>query len=221
MKPVPHQLSAPPSGEAEAAPFSVELRGLVDHFAAKPVCLGGLLLATGRRGSHLALLAITLPFVTPIPLPGVSIPFGLAVALLGRGLVLGRAPWLPRWLLQRELPPRFLASLLGAASRVVRGLEYLLRPRLPFIARHPGFQKFAGLLTVLSGLMLMLPLPLPLSNSLPAWTVILFAAGALGRDGLFYLAGCAAFAVSVAFFTAVALFAGGFGEMLVRSPLAS
>ena len=48
------------------------------------------------------------------------------------------------------------------------------------------------------------PLPLPFSNSLPAWTVLFLAAGALGRDGLFFFAGCASFALSVAFFAFVA-----------------
>lgn len=185
--------------------FSTELRRLIERFGDRPVPLGELFEATQGRGYQLLLLLITLPFVTPVPLPGFSIPFGVVVALLGVRMALGQKPWLPQRLLSRELPPRFLGKFLGAAHRVVEVLEYFLRPRLPFVRNHAIFARIAGLLIALSGLFLILPLPLPFSNSLPAWTVILLSAGALGRDGLFYLAGCASFAISVAFFTLVAL----------------
>lgn len=214
MKPAPVSPSPPPTAPtteaaakaAAALPtFSVELRALIERFGDRPVSLRELFEATQGRGYQLLLLLITLPFVTPIPLPGFSIPFGVVVALLGTRLALGQKPWLPQRLLDRELPPRFLAKFLGAANRVVRGLESFLRPRLPFVRNHAIFARIAGLLIALSGLFLILPLPLPFSNSLPAWTVILLAAGALGRDGLFFIAGCVSFAISVAFFALVAI----------------
>lgn len=185
--------------------FSTELRDLVARFDDQPVRLGALLEATEGRGYHLLLLLIALPFVGPIPLPGFSIPFGLTVALLGARLAVNKKPWLPRRLLQRELPPHSLAKLLGAASRIMGAIEYFLKPRLGFVPNHAVFGRIAGLLIAISGLMLMLPFPLPFSNSLPAWTVLLLAAGALGRDGLFFFGGCAAFAISLVFFTLVAL----------------
>lgn len=185
--------------------FSAELRSLVDRFDGRPLPLGTLLEATQGRGFHLLLVLLALPFVTPIPLPGLSIPFGLVVAVLGARLALGRKPWLPQRLLRQELPPHFLAKLLGCTSRLVRLLEFFLVPRLPFVQNHELFGRIAGLLIAISGALLVLPLPLPFSNSLPAWTVILLAAGALGRDGLFFIAGCLAFAVSAAFFTLLAV----------------
>jgi hypothetical protein len=118
-----------------------------------------------------------------------------------------RNSWLPQGLLKRELPAESLGRMLGAASRLMRGIEFFLRPRLGFVPANPVFNRISGVLIALSGLMLMLPFPLPFSNSLPAWTVLLLAAGALGRDGLFFFAGCFAFSLSVAFFTFV--IAGG------------
>jgi hypothetical protein len=197
--PLPDGHPAPPPA------FSSELRQLLARFGDEPVSLGALLAATQQRGIHLLLLFIALPFVTPIPLPGLSIPFGAAVALLGARLSLGLAPRLPQVLLRRELPPRFLAGLLRAASRVMRVLECLLRPRLAFLQDHAAFGRLAGALVAVSGLFMILPLPLPFSNSLPAWTVLLLAAAALGRDGLFFIAGCVAFALSLAFFAFVAV----------------
>ena len=205
-------LSPPPPAGPPA--FSAELRDLVARFDDRPVRLGELLEATQGRGFHLLLVLIALPFVGPVPLPGFSIPFGLVVALLGTRLALDQGPWLPQALLRRELPPHSLGRLLGAASRIMQALEHVLRPRLGFVPDHVVFSRIAGFLIALSGLMLMLPFPLPFSNSLPAWTVLFLAAGALGRDGLFFFAGCASFMLSVAFFTAVALGGAGLFEKL-------
>lgn len=206
--PVPPDI--PPSGgTSRPTVFSEELRLLIARFEDQPVTLTMLLEATQGRGYHLMLLMIALPFVGPIPLPGFSIPFGLVVTLLGGRLALGQKPWLPERLLQRTLPAHFLSKWLGAAAKVMGWIEYFLRPRLGFVEYYVVFARMAGLLIALSGLMLMLPFPLPFSNSLPAWTVLLLASGALGRDGLFFFAGCTTFALSVGFFTMVAL--GGAG----------
>ncbi len=184
--------------------FSQELRGLAERFTEQPVQLGEILEATQGRGFNLLLVFIALPFLTPIPLPGFSIPFGLVVALIGGRLALGQKPWLPQKLLSRELPPRFLSKLIKAASRVVKWLEFFLRPRLDLLSSHVVFRRVAGLLIALSGLFLLIPLPLPFSNSLPATTVLLLAAGALERDGLAFLAGCGMFVISAAYFTLIA-----------------
>lgn len=199
---------APPPAVSPPAPrraFSAELQQMLAGFADRPVRLAEILEATQGRGYHLLLLLIALPFVGPIPLPGFSIPFGLVVSLLGLRLALDRGPWLPQRLLQREMSTRALRRVLGATGRVVQALEILVRPRLGFVPKHRVFSRIAGGLIAASGVLLMLPFPLPFSNSLPAWTVLLLSAGALGRDGLFFFGGCAMFLISVAFFAFVAL----------------
>ena len=108
-------------------------------------------------------------------------------------------------MLSRELPAGFLAKLLTAAARVVKFLERFLRPRLLFLHERTFYRRLSGVLIALSGLFLVLPLPIPFSNGLPAWTVLLLSMAALERDGVFYLAGCAMFVVTAAFFVLVAL----------------
>lgn len=180
--------------------FSQELRRLAEQFADRPARLSEILAATQGRGFNLLLLVIGLPFLTPIPLPGLSTPLGFVVLLIGARLALGHRPWLPEKILHRQLPARFITKLLGAASRMVRGLEVLLRPRLDFLHEQWIYRRIAGTLIMISGLLLLLPLPIPLSNSLPALTVVLLAAGAMERDGIFFLAGCAVFSATLAFF---------------------
>ena len=197
---VPALLATSPTAHTVPSRFSQDLRDLAQHFADRPARLSEILTATQGRGFNLLLLLIGLPFLTPIPLPGLSTPFGLMVLAIGARLALGQRPWLPEKLLQRELPARFIARVLATASRVVRWLEFLLRPRLDFLHEQRIYRRIAGTLIMLSGLFLLLPLPIPLTNSLPALTVVLLAAGAMERDGLFFLAGCAMFTVTLAYF---------------------
>ena len=185
--------------------FSQELRNLAEKFSGRPVRLSEILEATQGRGFDLLLVFIALPFLTPIPLPGFSVPFGLVAFFIGARLAAGRKPWLPQQLLTRELPPQLLGKVLKAASRVVRVLEVLLRPRWLLFHESLVFRRLAGLFIMLCGLMLVLPLPLPFSNSLPAFTVLLLAAGGLERDGLFFLAGSFLFVVSAAYFVFLAM----------------
>jgi hypothetical protein len=180
--------------------FSWELHDLARQFAGRPARLSEILAATQGRGFNLLLLLLGLPLLTPVPLPGVSTLFGLAVMLIGTQLALGRQPWLPEKILQRALPAQFIARLLGAASRIVRWLEVLLRPRLEFLHERWIYRRAAGTLIMLSGLLLLLPLPIPLTNCLPALTVVLLAAGAMERDGLFFLAGGASFGLTLVYF---------------------
>ncbi|MBM3846094.1 MAG: exopolysaccharide biosynthesis protein, partial [Verrucomicrobia bacterium] len=193
------------AGDADQPKFSRELQDLVQRFDNRPVCLADILQATQGRGYNLLLVLISLPFLSPIPLPGFSVPFGVAVAIIGARMALGQKPWLPERLLHRQLPARFLGKVLGAASRIVRFLEWFLRPRLNFLHEQWIYRRLAGALIALAGLCLLLPLPVPFSNALPAWTILLLAAAALERDGLCFLAGTIMFVVTAGFFTLIAL----------------
>ena len=197
---IPGILEPTPVAEAPGATFSQELRDLARQFTDRPASLSEILAATRGRGFNLLLLLIGLPFLTPIPLPGLSTPLGFVVLLIGAQLAIGRQPWLPEKILRRELPARFINRVLTAASRIVRWLEVFLRPRLDFLHEQWIYRRMGGTLILLSGLLLLLPLPIPLSNGLPALTVVLLAAGAMERDGLIFLSGCAVFALTVAFF---------------------
>ena len=197
-------MSAPEDPPRDPAPpppsFSDELRTLAENFKEHPICLAEILEATKGRGFDLLLIFISLPFTTPIPTPGLSIPFGLMIALIGARMSLGQKPWLPRKLLLHKLPAGFLAKLLAATSRVVGFLERFLRPRLDFLHAQFIYRSLAGIFIAVCGLCMMLPLPVPFSNGLPAVTVLILSASALARDGIFFIVGCVMFAITTAFF---------------------
>lgn len=183
--------------------LSVELERLVASFAEREVPLREVVEVLHGRGYTLLLLLLAIPFCIPLPLPGVSTPFGMVIAVLGLRMALGQKPWLPVWLLDRRLPPRFFPRLLSAARRLVKGLEWLMRPRWVEWMRWRWLKRGMGVMVMTSGLLLLLPLPVPLSNTLPAMTVVLLAAAGLEEDGLAAAAGVGCFVVTLVFYGAL------------------
>jgi hypothetical protein len=206
------EVSAPaevPAGVLlEPEKLSLLLKRLASEFAERPLGFEELVQITQGRAYDILLIFLSLPFLTPIPLPFLSTALGSVMTLIGVRLALGQRPWLPQRILQHRIEGRMLIHVLNAGSRVLQWLEVLLRPRLHFVHTTWVFQRITGVLIALSGALLLLPLPIPFSNILPAATVLLLAAGALERDGVFFFAGLALFAVNLVFFGALAF--GGF-----------
>ncbi len=180
--------------------LSVELARLRDQAAERAVTLREVIYILQGRAYLLLVLLLALPFLTPIPLPGLSTPFGLAILLIALRLSFGQRPWLPMKLQRKELPAGFLRKLFAVAERVLRFFEKFLRPRLTFITDTPLLAQLHAVLMLVAALVLLLPLPIPFTNSFPAWTILLLAAGLLERDGLFILAGYVVFAAGVLYF---------------------
>ena len=185
--------------------LSEELQLLAERFATRPARLGEVVEVVQGRGYTLVLILLCLPFLLPVPLPLLSTVFGSAIALIGFRLSLGQKPRLPESFLQRQLPAKFFPMLLKTSIRIVRLLESVLRPRMKFFHQNEFFRRLGGVLILLCGLKLLLPLPVPMSNFLPAAAALIIAASELENDGLFFLIGCALFAVSTLFFVLLAI----------------
>lgn len=180
--------------------LSVELAELRAVSGERAVTLREVIYVLGGRAYTLLVLLLALPFVTPIPIPGLSTPFGLAIALIALRLAIGQRPWLPMKLQRKELPAGFFGRLFAVAEKVLRFLEKFLRPRLTFLTDTPHLRQLHAVLLLVAALALLLPLPIPLTNTFPAWTILLIAAGLLERDGGFVVAGYVVFAAGVLYF---------------------
>jgi hypothetical protein len=165
------------------------------------VRLREIIAALHRQAWLLVILLCALPFCIPLPVPGVSTPFGLAAALVALALARGREPRLSGKTLDRTLPPGFFGRLIGFTGGLVRWLEKWQRPRLACVMGAPLRMRLHGAGLLASALMLMLPLPIPFSNTFPAFALLLTAGGLLERDGLCVLAGHAMLLAGAAYLT--------------------
>ncbi len=139
------------------------------------------------RGVAVLVVLMAAPFVLPL-LPGASTPFGLAILFLGMRIALRREPWLPEFIRRRHLSPAVLQRVISGGIKVAERMERIVRPRMKFLQQVRMIQ-LIGVSLAAGGLFLALPLPVPFSNTLPAFSIVLLAAGMMERDGLLVVIG--------------------------------
>jgi hypothetical protein len=177
--------------EPPARRLSEDLRELLREADGRSRTVGELEEILKGRGFSLFLLLLALPFAFPIGIPGLSIPFGIVIMLLGVRITFGMKPSLPGFILRREVKYSLLEKIVGFGLKLCTKMEKLIRPRMHFLQRWPGMINLIGLAVASGGFLLSLPLPplIPFSNTIPALSVILLAAGLVERDGLLVLFG--------------------------------
>lgn len=195
-----------PGDPARPRKLSEEFALILREFEVETVTLREVLKLLHGRGYVLLTMLLALPFCTPVPLPGLSTPFGLIIAIIGTRLAFGAKPWLPARLLDIRLPPAVFAKVFAFTRKIVLGFERLLRPRLLWVTASPRLLQLHAIPVVICASMLLLPLPVPLSNAIPAWGIMLIAGGLLERDGRSIIAGYIAALLTIAFFGAIAIF---------------
>ena len=180
--------------------LSVELAELHARAGNRAVTLREVIFVLRNRAYMLLIVLLALPFIQPVPLPGLSTPLGLAIVLIALRLSLGQRPWLPKRIQRAKLPAGFFGKILTITERLLRYLESVLRPRWPALTGTALLNQMHAIVILASALILLLPLPIPLSNLLPAWAIFLLACGLLERDGLFITLGYVAFIIGAAYF---------------------
>jgi hypothetical protein len=121
-----------------------------------------------------------------IPFFGLSTPFGLAIALVGAQMMIGRrTPWLPARARRRRLGLDKLNRVRELLARRTRWLARSTRRRWEPMIRT----RLVGLGVVLLALALALPLPIPGSNMVFLIPLLVYAIGLLERDGLWIAIG--------------------------------
>ena len=183
--------------------FSETLHRLRERALKGPTTLHDLLETVGPKGHAFLTLFLVLPFMQPIPLPGVSVAFGLMIALVGAFIAIGRPPTLPAKLGRRAVDSKTLGRICESLEKLAVRMEKIIRPRGRLVFRRVWFQRVSGLLIFVHGVLLSLPLPIPFSNFFPALVLFLTSIALLEEDGLVMIGAYVACAATAAFFTAI------------------
>lgn len=171
--------------------LSEDFRSVLREAAGRAISLGELEHTLQGRGFALFILLLSVPFCFPIPIPGLSVPFGIVILLLGVRIAMGRKPDLPSFILRKEIKYKLLERIVSFGVRACVFMEKFSRPRLHFLTTSRIGICLIGLGLASGGFQLLLPLPplVPLSNTIPAISVVLLTTGLIERDGLFVVAG--------------------------------
>jgi hypothetical protein len=144
----------------------------------------------------LAGLLLSTPFLQPVPLLGLSTPFGGLLALLGLFQILGRGPAaLPKRIRDRKIHAETINKILFYCEKLLLSLGGRGR-----ILAHP---RIVGWHVFFMGVLLALPLPIPFSNSIPAWGIVFSCLSVIESNGLFILLSYAFLIANVFFFGAL------------------
>lgn len=179
------------------------------------ITLRQLMSAMGEQGFLFLCALLTLPFLIPVSIPGVSTVFGAAIIMISLAIILNRMPWLPARLLNRQIETEKLVPTLRKGADMVSKLDRFVRPRLRFLTTAGLVNRLNGAAIMYGGILLMFPLGLiPFSNTLPGIAILLLAIGMLQRDGMTVLAGYFFLAATTLYFGVLAYAAYSAGQGL-------
>ena len=162
-----------------------QLEAIIAALPEDHLTLGQLLQVFGDEGLLLLTILLTLVFLIPVSIPGVSTVFGAAILLVGISRVSRRPLWLPAKLRARNLPAARLRPALDGGLHWVRRLEKISKPyRLRGLVDGRLQALFNNLAFIFAALLLMVPFGfVPFSNTLPGLALLLYAIGMIQRDG--------------------------------------
>jgi hypothetical protein len=174
---------------------------VIKNLSGDVVTLREILNVIGREGMLVFCIFLTLPFMVPVSIPGVSTVFGLVIGLVGVGIMTHRPPWLPDRLIRKKFPADRLRLALEKGTVWIHRLGRISRPSIPVLTHGIGMARVNGLMMITGALLLMAPFGLiPFSNTLPGLAILFLAIGVLQRDGRFVLLGYMTLVLTVLYF---------------------
>jgi hypothetical protein len=161
------------------------------------ISLNELDVALGEDGAPLLTLLLCVPFLFPVPLPGLSSIFGFAIIFLEMRTFYAVPPPLPGFVGKRRISRILIERMSRRASDAIVRIEHVFFPRLERVTGGIG-RRLVSVAIIVSAIGLSLPFPpvIPLTNTIPALAIILLSIGMIFRDGIVAVVG-----YSVAVFT--------------------
>lgn len=142
------------------------------------------------EGEALLILCLVsiLPFLQPIPIPGLSSILGVIVLLQGVGLMLWSKPLLTKKMRSVNITHERFEMIYKAAQKFSNFTSKISAFKHPMTNTRVS-HIICGIAIVLSAAFLSLPLPIPFSNLVPALSIFLICIGLLEEDLVLILIG--------------------------------
>jgi len=175
---------------------------VIKNLSGDVVTLREIINVIGHEGMLVFCIFLTLPFMVPVSIPGISTLFGLAIGLIGLGVMTHRPPWLPDRLIRKKFPAHRLRLALEKGTIWIHRLERISRPSISVLTHGSGMARINGLMLITGALLLMAPFGLiPFSNTLPGLAILFLATGVLQRDGRSVLLGYMTLVLTALYFS--------------------
>lgn len=144
--------------------------------------IGNVCTEVGEKGFGVLLVMLSLPSALPIPAPGYSTPFGLAILLVAFQILRGQEKlWLPSRIQKVEISSVMGLRMASVAGKFLGATERWIKPRHKWITSTAGQVGLASIVALMAILMLF---PIPLTNTFPAMVIFLIGIALAEEDGL-------------------------------------
>lgn len=195
---------------------SAVLQDVINSMHDEHVTLRQILEKMGESGLLLLCGLLSLPFLVPVSIPGVSTVFGAGIVLIGIAITFNRLPWLPEKVADRKLERAKLVPVLERGLAILRKVDRYVRPRLPGLTVGSVVNRMNGLILTAAGVLLMMPLGfIPFSNTLPGVAILFLSTGISQRDGVVVALGHFMVVLTLIYFSALAYAGFAAGQSLL------
>lgn len=193
----------------QAESLGEKIERIIEKLPPTEVTLVEIMDIVGADSLMLLTIFLSLVFLVPVSIPGVSTVFGTGILLIGITRLFSRNLWLPRKIATRKISADRLRTGFERALVWFRRLEKISRPHRLQILTYGGLMSLLNNLSfILAALLLMAPFGfVPFSNTLPAIALVFLAIGLMQRDGGSILLGYLANLATIIYFAI--LIAGG------------
>lgn len=187
------------------ASLGEKLETVIKNLPSTEVTLIEILESIGHESLMFLTIFLSLVFLVPVSIPGVSTVFGSAILLIGISRLFNRKLWLPKQIANRTFAAEKLIVVLNRALVWFRRLERFSRPyRFQLITREGKIGLFNKLSYILAAVLLMVPFGfIPFSNTLPAIALIFLSVGVMQKDGGCIFIGHLSNLVTIVYFSAL------------------
>ena len=168
-----------------SAPLSSRMSQLSELSAQRQITLAELENALEEKGAAAVICILCLPFLFPMPIPGISTIFGAAIILLSIKIIRGSSTGLPFRVGEKKIPSGLIKTVSDKSLRFILWIEKWIKPRASFVISGLG-KWFAGISLISSSIALALPIPpiIPFTNTIPALGIFFVALGMMEEDGI-------------------------------------
>ena len=179
------ELTSKEEENLQQEPLGEKIEAIIEKLPPTEVSLVEIMDIVGSDSLMLLTIFLSLVFLVPVSIPGVSTVFGTGILLIGITRLFSRKLWLPERIANRKISAEKLRAGFRRALTWFHRLEKISRPhRLPGLSSGRVMTLINNLSFILAAVLLMAPFGfIPFSNTLPALALIFLAVGMMQKDG--------------------------------------
>ncbi len=171
--------------------LSEKVKIIINRIPNRNLSLSEIISLLGNDGLLLFASLLSIIFLIPISIPGLSTVFGILIFFLGISNLINKSIWLPSSIKNKSFSAEKLSIALNKGLKWFQYIEKMSKPyRLSLLISNKLASKINGFFILLGSILLMIPLGLfPFSNTLPALIIFFLSIGIIQKDGIIILLG--------------------------------